>query len=201
MLGPIPVDAGLDGSCLAHGSPESARFHRPLTYPMQHANFDEALDLIVQKDPRFHRDAYIFLREALDHTQKLVNKGSKAEKGEKSDKGEKTESRSAMGDDETAGKVRHVSGQELLAGIRSYALEQFGPMALTVLNEWGVKCCEDFGELVFNMVENHLLAKTKKDSRDDFKGGYDFETAFRQPFLPSAKQAGAAHTENKPTHS
>lgn len=159
---------------------------------MQQANFDEALDLIVQKDPRFHRDAYIFLREALDHTQKLVNKSSK------SDKNEKSESRASTSDEVSEGKVRHVSGQELLAGIRSYALEQFGPMTLTVLNEWGLRQCEDFGELVFNMVENHLLAKTKKDSRDDFKGGYDFDEAFRQPFLPSTK---SAPTEPKPTHS
>lgn len=165
---------------------------------MQHANFDEALDLIVQNDPRYHRDAYIFLREALDHTQKLVNKSSKSEKGEKGDKTERAESRAAMGDESASGKIRHVSGQELLAGIRSYALEQFGPMSLTVLNEWGIRQCEDFGELVFNMVENHLLAKTKKDSRDDFKGGYDFAEAFRQPFLPSTK---ATPTEPKPTHS
>lgn len=165
---------------------------------MQHANFDEALDLIVQKDPRFHHDAYIFLREALDHTQKLVTKGSKSDKGEKSDKSEKSESRAAMDEDSASGKIRHVSGQELLAGIRSYALEQFGPMSLTVLNEWGIRQCEDFGELVFNMVENHLLAKTKKDSRDDFKGGYDFDEAFRQPFLPAAK-AAPAKPEPKPT--
>lgn len=198
MLGLIFVDAGLDGARLAHGTPQSACFDRPLKYLMQQANFDEALDLIVQKDPRFHRDAYIFLREALDHTQKLVNKSSKSEKGEKGDKSEKSESRAAMGEDFTSGKVRHVSGHELLSGIRSYALEQFGPMTLTVLSEWGVNRCEDFGELVFNMVENHLLAKTKKDSRDDFKGGYDFDEAFRQPYLPSTKSAPA---EPKPTHS
>ena len=51
-----------------------------------------------------------------------------------------------------------------------------------------VQRCEDFGELVFNMVENNLLAKTKEDSRADFKGGYDFEEAFRRPFLPAAKR-------------
>ena len=162
---------------------------------MHTANFDEALDQIVQNDPRYHRDAYLFIREALDFTQKLVNKGSKSEKGEKADK---SESRVSASDDAGEGKVRHVSGQELLAGIRAYALEQFGPMTLTVLSEWGLNRCEDFGELVFNMVENHLLAKTKKDSRDDFKGGYDFDEAFRQPFLPSTK---SAPTEPKPTHS
>lgn len=147
---------------------------------MHTANFDEALDQIVQKDPRYHREAYLFVREALDHTQKIVNKGGK------------TEARQAAAtEDIVEGKVRHVTGQELLAGIRDYALDQYGPMALTVLNEWGVARCEDFGEIVFNMVESHLLAKTKKDSRDDFKGGYDFEEAFRKPFLPSAKSAAS----------
>ncbi len=165
---------------------------------MQHANFDEALDLILQADPRSHRDAYFFLREALDHTQKLINRGGK---GEKADKSDKTESRPSTGEETGEGKIRHVSGQELLGGIRSYALEQFGPMALTVLNEWGIRQCEDFGELVFNMVESHLLAKTKKDSRDDFKGGYDFDPAFRQPFLPSAQQVATPSVETKPTHS
>jgi uncharacterized repeat protein (TIGR04138 family) len=154
---------------------------------MNTANFDEALDQIVQKDARYHRDGYLFVREALDHTQKLVNKGAKSE------------SRAAA-EELTEGKVRHVSGQELLAGIRDYALEQFGPMTLTVLNEWGVRRCEDFGEIVFNMVENHLLAKTKKDSREDFKDGYDFEEAFRQPFLPADKSA-APKAEPKPTNS
>jgi uncharacterized repeat protein (TIGR04138 family) len=151
---------------------------------MNTANFDEALDQIVQKDTRYHRDGYLFVREALDHTQKLVNKGAKSE------------SRAAA-EELTEGKVRHVSGQELLAGIRDYALEQFGPMTLTVLNEWGVRRSEDFGEIVFNMVENHLLAKTKKDSREDFKDGYDFEEAFRQPFLPAA----TPKAEPKPTNS
>ena len=154
---------------------------------MNTANFDEALDQIVQQDTRYHRDAYLFVREALDHTQKLVNKGAKSE------------SRAAA-EELTEGKVRHVSGQELLAGIRAYALEQFGPMTLTVLNEWGVRRCEDFGEIVFNMVENHLLAKTKKDTRDDFKDGYDFDEAFRQPFLPADKPI-APKAEPKPTGS
>ena len=155
---------------------------------MHTANFDEALDQIVLKDPRFPREAYIFVREALDHTQKKVDKGGKAE------------SRHATGEEPAEGKIRHVTGQQLLAGIRDYALNEYGPMALTVLNEWGIRRCEDFGELVFNMVENHLLAKTKKDTRDDFKGGYDFDEAFRQPFLPANKPV-VPKAEPKPTHS
>jgi uncharacterized repeat protein (TIGR04138 family) len=126
---------------------------------MHEATFEEGLDLIVTKDSRYARDAYVFLREALDHTQKTIVK-------------------------ENRGEMRHVSGQELLAGIREYALGQFGPMTKMILEEWGIRSCHDFGEIVFNMVEVGLLAKTDKDTREDFKDGYDFEDAFRKPFLP-----------------
>ncbi len=134
---------------------------------MHEVNFDEAVEQIRAKDPRYHREAYLFVREALDHTQKNLVK-------------------------DTRGRIRHVSGQELLEGIREFALAQYGPMALTLLAEWGVHRCEDFGEIVFNMVEISLLAKTDKDSRADFAGGYDFDEAFRKPFLPSGKAAARA---------
>ncbi len=134
---------------------------------MQAANFDKAIEQITQRDPRYHREAYAFVREALDFTQKMLIQSGKE-------------------------GLRHVSGQELLAGIRGYALQQFGPMALLVLNDWGVRRCEDFGELVFNMVDCGLLAKTDQDSREDFKGGYDFEEAFRRPFLPKQNPASEA---------
>ena len=129
---------------------------------MHEASFEEALGQILAKDARFQRDAYFFLREALDHTQKSIVKENK-------------------------GQMRHVSGQELLAGIREFALAQFGPMAITVLEEWGVRQCRDFGDIVFNMVETGWLAKTEKDTRDDFQDGYDFVEAFRHPFLPASK--------------
>ena len=130
---------------------------------MQTQSFEDAVEQIVAKDPRYEREAYFFVREALDHTQRMIGKAPKKN------------------------EIRHVSGQELLNGIREYALQQFGPMTLTVLEAWGVKCCEDFGELVFNMVETRLLARTERDSRDDFKNGYDFHAAFRKPYLPSRK--------------
>jgi len=95
---------------------------------MNELSFDEALELIRAKDPRYAAEAYHFVREALDYTQKDMAK-------------------------ETSGSVRHVTGQELLAGIRAFALTQFGPMAMLVLAEWGVHSCTDFGEIVFNMVE------------------------------------------------
>lgn len=131
---------------------------------MHEATFEEGIELILIKDQRYDRDAYVFVREALDHTQKAIIK-------------------------ENRGQLRHVSGQELLGGIRDYALEQFGPMAITVLEEWGIRECANFGEIVFNMVEASVLAKTEEDSREDFQGGYNFEEAFRDPFLPAAKRS------------
>lgn len=129
---------------------------------MQEVNFDEVLELILAKDPRYHRDAYHFIREALDHTQKSIGK-------------------------ENRGQVRHVTPHELLDGIRQFALQQFGPMAITVLDEWGIRNSQDFGEIVFNMVESGLLKKTDKDSRTDFQNGYDFTDAFRKPYWPESR--------------
>ena len=110
---------------------------------MYKQSYDEVLEEIISVDPRYHPDAYHFVREGLDYTQQSISKQEK-------------------------GAVRHISGQELLGGMRAHALEQYGPMTLLVLDEWGVKRCEDFGEIVFNMVEHNLLAKTAEDSREDF---------------------------------
>jgi len=135
---------------------------------MYEASFEEAIDLIRAKDPRYPREAYQFVRQALDHTQKHLAKS-------------------------TRGRIRHVTGQELLEGIREFALTQFGPMAMFVLGEWGIHACDDFGEIVFNMIEFGLLAKTERDSRTDFSNGYTFTEAFRKPFLPSGATRRRQH--------
>lgn len=115
-------------------------------------DFDEGIKAILQRDSRYARDAYDFVREALDYTRIWMEK-----KG-------------------------HLTGQQLLEGIRKYALEQFGPMAKTVLNLWGVKTCEDFGSIVFNLVDQKVFSKTPEDSMEDFRNGYDFVEAFEKPF-------------------
>ena len=66
------------------------------------------------------------------------------------------------------GRSRHVSGAELIEGLRVYALEQYGPLAKTVLNSWGVKRCSDFGDIVFNLIEYNVFSKTENDRREDF---------------------------------
>jgi uncharacterized repeat protein (TIGR04138 family) len=129
---------------------------------MQDAIFEAAVNLIRTQDPRYAADAYEFVREALEHTQTDIPKNPRE-------------------------GPCHVTGQQLLAGIREYALGRFGPMAMTVFEEWGIHTCPDFGEIVFNMIDANLLAKTPKDSRADFADGYDFAQAFREPFLPTSK--------------
>lgn len=120
----------------------------------------ETLKKIYAEDSRYDMEAYVFMREALDYTIKTLKKPDK-------------------------GPERHISGEELLEGIRQYALQEFGPIALKVLNTWGIKSTEDFGEVVFNLVNAGELGKTEEDKREDFKNSYDFQEAFEIPFLPN----------------
>ena len=126
---------------------------------MNGRNFTEVVDTIVQEDPRYCREAYNFVRRALDFTLK----GLGSELGKRG---------------------KHVSGGELLIGIRDYALDQYGPMTMTLFDHWGIRECSDFGEIVFNLVDHGVFGKTESDHREDFKGGYDFHEAFAEPFLP-----------------
>ena len=127
---------------------------------MQKIGFAEALNSIVASDPRYQREAYVFLRDALDFTTKQQKKLKGA-------------------------TVRHVAGPELLDGVRQYALKEFGPMVLTVFNSWGIHSCEDIGHMVFNLIGAGIFGKTEEDSMEDFKSVYDFEEAFVKPFAPA----------------
>jgi uncharacterized repeat protein (TIGR04138 family) len=112
-------------------------------------NFFQVIEDIYQRDNRYKPDSYEFVMQALNFTQKKLAEHS------------------------------HVTGQELLGGIRQFALEQYGPMAKTVLNHWGITKTEDFGNIVFNMIEKEILSKTKTDSIEDFKDVFDFQSAFK----------------------
>jgi uncharacterized repeat protein (TIGR04138 family) len=133
---------------------------------MQDLEFTEIVSLICKEDNRFNRQAYTFVRQALDQTVKDLKKKVP----------------------ERTGKAQHVSGAELLQGIRVYALDQFGPLTKTVLNSWGVQRCQDFGDIVFNLIEYNVFSKTEKDQREDFADIYDFEEAFVKPFVPAGNR-------------
>ncbi len=130
---------------------------------MSAKNFHEVIQLIRKEDSRYEGGAYVFMRQALDFTLGRIQK------------------------EENSRKHRHVSGQELCHGIRDYALEQYGPMTRTLLEAWGIKGTEDFGQIVFNLVEYGIFGKTENDSIEDFNEVYSFEDAFDRPFRPSRR--------------
>jgi uncharacterized repeat protein (TIGR04138 family) len=125
---------------------------------MDHHKFDEAIDQILSRDARFDRAAYHFLRDALDYTLKARKKATGAE--------------------------GHITGPQLLEGIRQHALKSFGPMVPTVFAYWGLRDTEDFGTMVFSLVEVGIFGKTETDSIEDFKNIYSFHDAFVVPFQP-----------------
>lgn len=140
---------------------------------MQNPDFSEIVALICKEDSRFDRKAYDFVRLGLDHTVKELRKKDSAR----------------------ADKSRHVSGPELLEGLRVYALDQFGPLAKTVLNTWGVRRCRDFGDIVFNLIEYNVFSKTDNDRREDFSDIFEFDDAFVKPFQPARRPRGTSAAE------
>jgi uncharacterized repeat protein (TIGR04138 family) len=114
--------------------------------------FDEKVEAICDRDPRFKPQAYGFVMAALSYTLSTLE------------------------------ELRHITGQELLEGIRELGLELYGPMAKEVFNYWGLYSCEDFGRIVFNLVSEGLLSKTDQDKIEDFRDGFDFEEEFVAKF-------------------
>ena len=126
---------------------------------MAKINFVETVEQICETDLRYSSDAYHFVQEGLNHTLKSLKRG-----------GQHTH--------------RHVSGQELLHGLREFALKEYGPMSKAVLNEWGIKTTDDIGQIVFNLVNASVLGKNDTDSPNDFKNVFTFDDAFVKPFTP-----------------
>jgi uncharacterized repeat protein (TIGR04138 family) len=104
---------------------------------------------VASRNGSYSVSAYLFVFESLDYTVKNI-----------------------------AGEKRHVTGRELIEGLRRLAIEQFGPMAMLVLHRWGVRSTRDVGAIVFHLVDSGLMGKTENDSLEDFADGFDFERAF-----------------------
>ena len=126
---------------------------------MQNTGFQEAVETVCQEDRRSHPEAYAFLRDSLEGTIKRRKK-SKKEPGP------------------------HVGAAELLDGFRIHALAEFGPMALMVLDYWGVVSTGDVGQMVFNLVRAGIFGKTDEDTTESFRDVFDFREAFVAPFRP-----------------
>lgn len=130
------------------------------------------IEALAERDGRYGRAAYLFVYDALQHTVEKLGKVS-------------------MPRDQ-----RHVSGRDLLYGISEYALDQFGPLTQTVFDHWGIRQTRDFGEIVFNLVNDNLMSATESDRIEDFVDVFDFSeelnwsrrrSEFRRTAAPAAE--------------
>lgn len=112
--------------------------------------------VIAQHAGPFPPQAVEFIRHGLAHTVKMVH-GDRADEADES---------------------RHINGRQLCLGLRDYAIRQYGRLARTVLRSWNITSTEDFGRIVFAMVEAEMMRQSKDDSIDDFRAVYDFDDAF-----------------------
>lgn len=129
---------------------------------MKTKSFQETIGKIIKNDPRYTPEAYEFMSNAVAFTAHKLKRLSKVN--------------------------RHITGKELLEGVKDYALQEFGPMSGEILKSWGLKDSLSIGHVVFNMVDNKLLGKNDRDSIEDFKDGFDFDETFLKPFQPREKK-------------
>jgi uncharacterized repeat protein (TIGR04138 family) len=111
-------------------------------------SFLKKIEDILEKDPSYKFEAYTFVLAALHDTVTKLK------------------------------APRHITGRELAHGISKYALDQFGPMTMTVLHHWGVRNTLDFGRIVFALIDVKLLSKQPEDKLEDFDRVYDFSDVF-----------------------
>ena len=128
----------------------------------------EKLRQLAMKDGRFAPDAFYFLFEALETATSLAGKSA------------------------LEGPERHVSGQEVLAGLRARALTTFGPLAPQVWRAWGVHETLDWGRIVFLLVDHGHLRRQEDDTIEDFRAGFDFDRSFEEGYRGALKELFAA---------
>lgn len=140
---------------------------------MNPETFDDMVSRIYEADFRYDTDAYYYLREVLDRTSHdLGRDGPKAEN-------------------------RHLSGAELAKGFRDCMLADFGPMAATVAEDWGVEKSDDIGAMVYNLIEAGAFSKAPTDRRSDFNGLFDLYDELEAPYLPNAPQSKGVKTGSR----
>ena len=114
----------------------------------QETIFRDAIDELRERGSRFAREAYVFVVAALGETVRSLPAKRLADP-----------------------ERRHLSGQELTAGVVRIAREEFGTLAPMVFLEWGVRATEDIGSIVFELVAAGQLSARPEDTMADFSGG------------------------------
>ncbi len=115
---------------------------------ISNVEFLRKISEIAEKDGRYGKEAYLFILAGLEYTLSELK------------------------------ERRHLTGQELSWGIAAYARDQYGYLAKTVLNNWGIHKTNDFGEIVYLLIDNGLMGKTEEDRKEDFFDVFDFSKEF-----------------------
>ncbi|MCP4835340.1 MAG: hypothetical protein GY895_11335 [Phycisphaera sp.] len=110
-------------------------------------------------------EAFEFVREGLEHTVHALH-GPDPELVE--------------------GEDRHVNGRELSLGLRDHSIRRFGLMAHSVLSYWNIQRSDDFGRIVYALIEQGVMSRTDRDRLEDFFGVFDFNEAFSRSAVEEA---------------
>ena len=114
--------------------------------------FYTIIEDICDKDPRYKQESYEFVMESFSFAHRKFK------------------------------RFKHISGRQFLEGIKDLLLKKFGPMTMAVLKHWGIDCTDDFGHIVFNLVEKKVLSKTEEDNIESFHNVFDFEVVFKKGY-------------------
>ena len=137
-----------------------------------------ALHRLLHEDKRYTLEAYVFVREALAYASNVLNLGNETSTPEPEVQLDLDSTQEEL----TPFKERHLTGQELCDAIRQYAIKEFGYMAQLVLDKWGITKTQDFGNIVYNMIDVGLMKKSPADCREHFDDVYDFSDAFERDY-------------------
>ena len=136
---------------------------------MAHATKDPDVPAILAKAGPYPVDAYQFVQDGLRHTVRQVQEQRAQEPGL-----------------QPMAHGEHVTGQQLCVGLRDLALERYGMLASAVLAGWGIHRTDDFGRMVFALIDAGAMSKTPHDTVEDFCGVYEFAEAFHPEQAASA---------------
>jgi len=137
---------------------------------MEKLNFGEAVKMIAAREPRYLPDGFYFIKDSLERTINNLRK-------------------------EELEEHRQVTGPELLEGLIEHALSEFGSMAVSVLESWGIRDGEDVGKMVFLLIGVGAFGRSDEDSPEDFVGVVDLRERLLRPYRPSRSVLATAPTQ------
>ena len=102
------------------------------------SDFNARIKQLLQQDSRYAEEAYRFISDAVTFTVNRLD------------------------------EHRHVNAGELITGIRDFAEHEYGVLARSVLENWGICSASDVGELVYHLISVQILSASPGDQRSDF---------------------------------